>query len=280
MTATTSVARPGDASLAIRPIGIVRKQPVLAILGLLFLAALVPTGAAAMLDPGTFDGVNQWLKPMKFQASLGVFLLTLAWSAGYLTPGPRVTRALRWIVPLAVVTSLFEASYITWQAAHGRASHWNMTDPLHRVLWALMGIGAVLLSYTAFALALLLRRHCNPQLAPAFRLSLVLGLALTFILGALTGIVMAVAGSHFVNHLAFEPGLPVLGWSTVGGDWRPPHFLGMHAGQVLPAFGAFAGSIGARRGTAAVVVFAGAYTALTLFTLAQAFLNHPVFGSP
>ncbi len=258
---------------------IIRRQPVLAGLGMMFLAAMVPTGLAAMLDPEAFDGVNQWVKPMKFQASLAVFLLTLAWCAGYLTPHPGATRALRWIVPVAVVTSFYEAVYITWQAAHGQASHWNTTDPLHRALWALMGVGAMLLSYTAFALALSLRRHGDPRLAPAFRLSLVLGLALTFILGAATGIVMAVAGSHFADHFASEPGLPVLGWSTVGGDWRPPHFLGMHAGQVLPVVGAFAGRLGTRRDTVAVVIFAAAYTALTLFTLAQAFLDHPLLGA-
>ena len=242
--------------------------------GLALLALSLPTLLLAGLDPRLFQGVSVWLKPWKFQLSVGVFLLTLALFMCWLPPWRQHGRAARALAWVAVASGVFEVAYITWQGAWGLASHFNTGSALGAALYALMGVGAVSLSATALALAVLIARTTDYGVPPAFKLSIVLGLALTFLLGTgFGGYLSAQAAGHWVGgSLSDAGGLPVVKWSRDGGDLRVAHFFGVHAMHFIPALGAalLALRLDARRARLAVWAFAALFTAFSVWTFVQA----------
>jgi hypothetical protein len=208
-----------------------RQQRALTVFALLMGLATLPTAVALGLDERSLRGVDVWLKPLKFMASVGLFAITTAWFIGLLPEArwrSRPVRALAWVI---IVCGGFEIGYITLQAALGAASHYNFSDVLHIRLYSLMGLGALAMTATQPVLAWLIVHHGRPGLHPTWRTAVVVGLVLTFGLGAgaggLLGSMQPPAGA----------GLPVVGWHLAGADLRPAHFLGLHAQQLLPLAG-------------------------------------------
>jgi hypothetical protein len=87
-----------------------------------------------------------------------------------------------------------------------------------------------------------------------------------------------IIGAHSVGVADGGPGLPLVNWSTTGGDLRAGHFIGMHALQALPLLG-FLLVLASRRFArlrfdrvrARIVIVAGtAYAALTVLLVWQA----------
>lgn len=260
---TTALIAPGRPARALAPprnplSELFTRERRLALYGAALLALLLPMAVAWGLDDRLLRGANVWLKPMKFALSIGVLAFTTAWFIGHLPAARRSSRAVDWIVWLLIGSGSFELAYITLQAALGQASHFNVGDAFHGAMYTLMGIGALVLTATQPMLAWQLYRHPDAGRPAAYRLAVLIGLVLTFVFGAGVGMLL--------GNLKPPSGgitLPLLGWSLGGGDLRPAHFVGIHAGQVLPLIGlAAATAFGARRATAVVGVSALAYTAL------------------
>jgi len=249
-----------------------RTEPRLMVFALLFLALMVPSAAALGLDDRLLRGVNVWVKPMKFMAAVALLALTAAWFAQYLPAAVRQGRTFRALVWTLIATGGFEVGYITLQATLGQASHYNVGDAFHGLMYTLMGGAAMVLTATQAVLAWLLWRHGDDTLAPAYRLSAVLGLVLSFVLGAGAGVLLG----------GLQPpsgaGLPVLGWSTTGGDLRVAHFIGIHAGQVLPVIGAALAAAASRVAVAGVWLATAGWTLLWAVALSRALAGLPLLG--
>ncbi len=264
-----------------------RTDRVLVATGLI-LAALIPVALAGLwLDPRIIAGAPAWLKPLKFAISTALYAFTLAWVFAYL-PEWRRTRSI--VGRGTAAAFLIELAIIDGQAMRGTASHFNVATPLDMTLFAIMGLAIVLQTVLAAVLTVAVwrQRFADPALGWALRLGLALSVA-----GASTGGLMTqptaaqitdaqathrmpISGAHTVGAPDGGPGLPMTGWSTQHGDIRVPHFVGLHAWQVLPLFVliAFRGASDRAR-TRLAIAASGVYAAVFVALLVQALRGLP-----
>jgi hypothetical protein len=195
----------------------------------------------AIVDGREVGGVNLWFKPLKFAISVGIYCLSLAWVLELL--GSTRRRLARIVGVVSVTGMVIEMVIIVGAAAAGLASHFNVSTPFHTALWSIMAFSIVAVWIMALVVSLALFRTDlgDPARGLAIRAGAVLaviGMGLAFLMTSPSAQQLAsfqgVAGAHAVGIADGGPGLPLLGWSTVAGDLRIPHFVGMHALQVFP----------------------------------------------
>jgi hypothetical protein len=211
----------------------------------LMLLGLVGAGIAMTIDHRVITGVPAWIKPTKFAISTAIYSASVAWLLRYVTVWHRFVRVMSRLLAAALV---IEVGIIFLQAARGTTSHFNTATPLDAALFNIMGsfIGLLWFSSVGILAALFRQKFDRPAWAWALRLGM-----LVTVLGAATGGMMlrttpeqvrlaqerhvvTANGGHTVGAPDGGPGLPVLAWSTEHGDLRIPHFLGLHALQIVP----------------------------------------------
>ena len=199
-------------------------------------------------DPRAMAGAPAWLKPTKFGVSISLYSLTLVWILGFVRGRRRWVSILGWTV---LVTFALEWFAIITQVARGTTSHFNVATPFDAALWGLMAAAIAVLWGANFVVAglLLFQPFENPAFAWSLRLGLVLtivGMGLGYLMTSPTaqqlagwqaGGAVSIVGAHTVGLPDGGSGLPLTGWSTQGGDLRIPHFVGLHALQVVPFLG-------------------------------------------
>ena len=219
----------------------------LTLLGTGMLGLIAVCVAGLVLDARVITGAPAWLKPLKFSISIAVYAFTLVWMLTFVTG-----RLRGWLVGglsfVIMVGFVVEMAIIVTQVVRGTMSHFNHTTAFDGYLFSAMGLAIVViwLATLLAAVLLLVQRLPDPTLAWGLRLGIALSLA-GMALGSLmtarpdttrfnagTSHEIVAVGSHSVGTSMGGPGLPVVGWSTQGGDLRVPHFVGIHALQALP----------------------------------------------
>ena len=201
----------------------------------------VVSAVGIFADSRVLTGVPIWLKPLKFSISFVLYATTLAWMLSLL---PRRSRIAEWAVLVIVAMSVLEMTVIVTQVLRGQTSHYNETTPLNAVLWNLMGPAIMVLFVAHFVLGYIVLRNRPADRTVAYAVGLGLGLSLLGMLAAVPMVmptadpgITGIAGAHSVGVPDGGPGLPLVGWSTTGGDLRIGHFVGLHALQALPLLG-------------------------------------------
>jgi hypothetical protein len=197
-----------------------------------------------VVDDRMLGNMSVWLKPFKFAVSFVAYLVTLAWMVSLMRRSRRVAW---WAGTVVAAFAALEVALIVFQAARGRQSHFNNATPLDEMIFQAMGatIGVLYLASLVIAALLLRQRMSDPAIKWTLRLGLLIalvGMALGFLMLSPTPEQQASGldtqqGGHSVGVPDGGPGMPLTGWSTTGGDLRIPHFLGMHALQLLPLLG-------------------------------------------
>jgi hypothetical protein len=250
-----------------------RRQPVLSAFVFLMIAAMAPTVLAMTVEMRTFNGINVWMKPFKFELSTAVHMATLAWFWAYLDERFRAGRlqAAAWAVGLIFAV---EVGYIAYRAAYAEGSHFNDSTPVAAIAYPLMGIGILVTIGITCWIGILVLRSRAGGISPTLRLAIGLGLVGGGILGAISGGYMSAQPGHWVGGIATDAGgVPLFGWSRTGGDLRVAHFVGLHAMQGIPIIGYLVQRVSA--GRAIVWASLAVWCAVTVAVFVQAIQGRP-----
>jgi hypothetical protein len=220
-----------------------------------------------VLDARTFNGASVWMKPGKFFFSTVVHFLTIAWAMSLANKNELQKPAVRWSVLALLTAAWYELIYISFRAANAEASHFNVSTVWNSILYNLMALGAVALVVSAAVIGVVMWRSKPREL---WTQSVAIGFTLGAILTLIVGMTLGGNSGHWIGgDLTDATGLPILKWSTTGGDLRVSHFLGLHAMQLVP--------LAALSGRRSVVYGAAMMlTVLTAFTFAQALMGVPL----
>lgn len=240
---------------------------VAGILSLVFAGICV---TLVLSDPTEILGINRWIKPAKFFISITIFLWTIAIFLEHLPASDRVKSTLSWSM---ILIFAIEMAVIVGQPLRGRTSHFNVGSPFDGAVFATMGIAIAVLTLIVIYLTFLYFIS-DIRLPRSIAWGIRFGL-LMMVLASFQGAYMSQHLSHAVGVPDGGAGLPLVNWSTEGGDLRVAHFLGMHGLQAIPLAAIFFDWISRRWSLLATIVFAAIYAGLFSAVFVQALLGRP-----
>jgi hypothetical protein len=245
-------------------------------MGLLLVLSLALTLPALWIDERSLDGENLWLKPIKFQIALAIYLLTLSLYARWVPTAIMARHRMRLFLTAVSACVLAEMLWIGGAAMFAVQSHYN-TLPVMYAVYLSMGAFAFLLTTASLVFGLAIWRDRNSALPEALRLSLALGLILTFVLTVPAAGTLSALPRPLIGTPVTGQSMAFMGWSREVGDLRIAHFLATHALHAVPLIGVIAHlGLGRRGAVRAVWLGAGLYAGVCIFAFVRAVMGLPL----
>lgn len=257
-----------------------RREPRFAGATIFFALLVPPTIAAMQLDDRAYQDINIWIKPMKFTLAAVVYLGTLAWFAGWMKWEFRSSAGYLWFSRAVVTATAFELAWVYGAAANGIGSHFNTSSALMGALYTAAGIFVMVMMLAAPVYAWAIAKNQRLTLDAGLRSGVIVSLYLTFALTVVIAGYLASQPNHFVGgNLSDAEGGALFGWARDGGDLRAAHFFALHAMHFVPAFALAAiWMVSETFRQRAVLGFAAAYSAFTIYVFAEALMGRPFLG--
>ncbi|MBK7929576.1 MAG: hypothetical protein IPJ98_19485 [Bryobacterales bacterium] len=228
---------------------------------------------AGAFDPTQVYGINVWAKPIKFALSIALYVWTIALMLG----PPRHLAPTPWLARGIALTMFAEIISIGLQSARG-VPPTSTTPPLRRLHLRPHGPQILLNSSSSSASSSATSGATSPSTPP--RLRHPHRPRPLHDRQALIGVIMVVLQGHTIGAGDGGPGLPFLNWSTLHGDLRIAHAVGLHALQIIPLAAWWISTrMSASTRTAQALTLAAlsvTYLGALILTLRQAFAGKPL----
>lgn len=244
-----------------------RRNALLFWFGLFNIAVAIVCLILMSVEATQILGVNRWLKPFKFYASVGIMILTMGWLLYYLNSAKKI-KLYSWLITISM---LFENGLIITQSIRNTTSHFNVTSIIDGMIFNLMGIFIFIFTITIILVCISFFKQKHFSIPEPYVWGIRLGILL-FLLFSLEGGMMLGLLKHTVGGPDGSPGLPVVNWSTQYGDLRIAHFIGIHALQVLPLFGYYISKTKTQ-----TILFSAGYFLIASALFLQAMKGIPLF---
>jgi len=208
-----------------------KSSPILYWITIIHFILAVGAIAGIFVDDRTLMGINIWVKPLKFGISTGIFILTV----GYIiTLYPFSTRKKNIVNNLISWSLILETAIIFAQGARGVQSHYNVNTAFDGILFAAMGL-LIAISVLVMLFFIIETIRLKLTVSKSIQWAILLGWIVVFF-GSWVGGQMISQMGHNVGVVDGGAGLPLVNWSTIGGDLRIAHFFGLHGIQIIPLF--------------------------------------------